>query len=237
MSDWAETLARLDYRATVVRATSLWNIDPDSLELVNHSINVVFRGKAKGRRVYLRFTHLDLRDREYLALTMDFLRHAIASGAQVCAPLLSAHNQFIEELRQGQDLFLATAISGVPGQPIVPSEANATLLHEWGYALGPLHAAAETYIHKPDTDFQHWEQQWVNIRPYIESDHAILSEYQAITAWTKALPRVDFGLCHSDFRAANCLWDGKKVRIIDFDEPTYCYPNSDKLEKVEGEGW
>lgn len=223
MSEWAKTLARLDYTTTVAQAAVLWNIDPDSLGLVNHGINVVFRGKAKGQIVYLRFTNFDLRDQEYLALPVDFLRHAVVSGAQVCAPLLSANNRFIEELWQGEDLFLATVILGVPGQPIDPTEADASLLHEWGYSLGLLHAAAETYVRKPGTDLHHWEKQWAHIRSYIEADVEVLAEYEAITAWAKTLPRADFGLCHSDFRAANCLWDGQRVWIIDFDEPTYCW--------------
>lgn len=218
----SEVLARLS-PATVGIAAQLWGIDEASLKRVNQGINVVYRGRARGRIIYLRLTHTGLRNQEYLNLPIDFLSHAIASGAQVCAPLLSANNRFIEELPQGQDLFLATVVSGVPGQAINPPEANAYLMHEWGYSLGLLHSAAETYTHKAQTLSHHWEKQWQDIRPYLESDPEILAEYETITEWTKTLPKVDFGLCHSDFRAANCLWDGEKVWIIDFDEPTYCW--------------
>ncbi|WP_299432323.1 phosphotransferase [uncultured Meiothermus sp.] len=219
---WFEALARLDDRS-VATVALLWGADPASLELVNHGINVVYRGKAHDRAIYLRFTHLALRDQEHLALPVDFLCHAAACGAPVCTPLKSVNSRFIEEVWQGEDLFLATAILGVPGQPIDPAQAHAALLHEWGYALGLLHTAAETYVQRLGTVSHHWERQWAHIRPYLESDATLLAEYQAITAWTKTLPIVDFGLCHADFRAANCLWDGERVWIIDFDEPTYCW--------------
>ncbi len=219
---WAETLTRLD-DATIESAALLWGADPASLKLINHGINVVYRAIARSRVIYLRFTHFDLHDQEDLALPVDFLRHAVASGAQVCAPLISSQGNFIEELRQGHDLFLATAVNGVPGQPIDLTEADASLLHEWGHSLGLLHSAAESYVHKPGIVSHHWQTQWANIRPLLESDPEVLAEYEAISEWTQSLPEADFGLCHADFRAANCTWDGEKVWIIDFDEPTYCW--------------
>lgn len=219
---WSQILARLE-ESTLVAAAALWQANPASLKHINHGINAVYRATAKGKTIYLRITHIDLRDQEYLALPIDFMRHALAQGAQVCGPLLSVNSCFVEEIQQGPDLFLVTALSGIAGQTVDVTEADAQLLHEWGYSLGLLHAASESYVHKPNTAHHHWKQQWQAICPALESDPQVLAEYKAIGDWLSTLPETDFGLCHADFRAANCIWDGQKVWIIDFDEPTYCW--------------
>ena len=38
-----------------------------------------------------------------------------------------------------------------------------------------------------------------------------------------------FGLTHTDVRSENAMWDGERVRIIDFDEPVYHWYASDVM--------
>ena len=61
-----------------------------------------------------------------------------------------------------------------------------------------------------------------NARPQaLRADPTIRATYFRLGRWLSDLPRRDFALTHGDMHPANAFWDGRRVTIIDFDEPVY----------------
>ena len=220
---WFHVLRRLD-RSSVPRAAALWGADPGSVRLAGDGINVVFRFEARGEGRYLRITHAELRSRDALASAIDFLRHLSAAGAPVCRPVASESGRLIEELRQGDELFLASTVAEVPGRCMGLRHTEARVYEAWGRSLGQLHRTAEGYTPAPERHFLSWEDLWRKTGAMIARDDTLLcDEYERVGAWLNALPRgaADFGLTHGDYRPDNVLWDGRQAYTIDFDEPVY----------------
>jgi Ser/Thr protein kinase RdoA (MazF antagonist) len=221
---WDRLLGRLDCAAVPDAAQALWGADRGSVELVGRGANVVFRFEAEGAGRFLRITHAELRGRAELTSALDFLRHLCRSRVAVCAPVPSRGGRLIEELRQGDDLFLGSVVAEVPGRPIETAPPEAEAFEALGQTLGQLHRAAACYAPGPERQFLHWERLWSDVAARLAPDDApARSEFRRIDAWVRQLPRGtgDFGLTHGDLNTGNLRWDGRRVHVIDFDEPVY----------------
>ena len=254
--NWGERLSRLEPE-TAARAAAFWNADAGSLEFVSISANAVYKFSSQGEVRFLRLVHHELRDHEFLAAGLDFLNHAWLAGAFVCQPLLSSRGCFIEDVLQGDDVFLATVTAGIPGKTLgEASESNRLenavndtekLLLEpaqvqaWGQALATLHAASETYKPVPvrlsSGMVQFPEsfsllQFWANVKAICSSDPDLQRVHTELGAWLETLPNSEMIVTHGDFRSGNAIWDGTRVTILDFDEPVLAWAEYDVARTV-----
>ncbi len=209
----------------------------DDVQLINAGYNHVYRAGE----VYLRFTHEALRDADYLAPPLDFLRHLHAVGAPVCEPLPSQRGRWTERVEQAGDTFLVTAVRRVPGERLSTLPATPGLYRAFGRSVGELHTAASLYrppilphMIEPGLGgvFPTWRLFWNRAEQQAKRDDVIGNAFARLTPWVNAVGGLPqgwpdgetyerSGLTHGDLRPGNAIWDGRRVVIIDFDEPVH----------------
>jgi Ser/Thr protein kinase RdoA (MazF antagonist) len=87
-----------------------------------------------------------------------------------------------------------------------------------------MHAAAESFPAGSDSPLRHWAANWRECVEQIRPDDArALAQVARVEAWLQQLPGDAgvLGMTHSDCNRTNALYDGERVRIIDFDEPMH----------------
>ncbi len=145
--------------------------------------------------------------------------------------MLSVGGNHIEWLPQGNTRYFAGLVKEAPGEAIAPDERDPRVLRPrsagtrafraWGRSIAQLHEAARAYRagpHRHHTIFDFYQ----NARPQaLRADPTIRATYFRLGRWLSDLPRRDFALTHGDMHPANAFWDGRRVTIIDFDEPVY----------------
>ena len=57
----------------------------------------------------------------------------------------------------------------------------------------------------------------------------LIDRIEEIRVWREALPRPPggFPVTHGDMNAGNAMWDGQRIRLIDFEEPIYTWNAAD----------
>ncbi|ADV67793.1 phosphotransferase enzyme family protein [Deinococcus maricopensis] len=214
-----------------------------NVRLVNAGVNHVYAGEDTTGSVYVRFTHARLRDEAFLSPPVAYLRHAFERGAPVNAPLPSVAGAFVEVVRQGPDVFLASAVRGVPGVRLSAVPPTPEGYRAFGRALGELHAATRDFRPARGTPhmlepslpgvFPTWRWFWSRARADAARDPVIGAAFEALTPFVHAVgglptswpdaPELPggWGLTHGDARPGNALWHAGRVALIDFDEPVH----------------
>lgn len=219
--------------ATARRAAALWHAGPDGVEPLSLGINAVYRAPAAttadGRPRILRLTRATLRRADELRAAAAWLEHLHGAGAPVPRPLRSCHGQLLEAVVEGERCWFVGALEALPGvplsEPLAGDHARPAVMRAWGAALARLHAASADYRPPPWRAFHHWRAQWRRAGARLR-DPALRRTHAELDGWLRSLPPsastpTAFGLCHADARPGNLLWDGGRVRVIDFDEPTW----------------
>jgi len=224
---WDETLEQLDHTVTVPEAIARWGGDLSTIRCVSKGVNIVYRFETNGEGRYLRVTHDSLISESRVESALDYLRHLAQAGAQVCKPIASVTGKWIETWPEGDNQWLTSVTSEVPGDSIGLDHTDSVVYEAWGRSLGIMHRAAETYQPAPNCAFEEWSDLWKRVRQGINSQDILAQEeYKRLNVWYQALPEVgnhhpDYGLTHADYNPRNALWDGKQVTAIDFDEPSW----------------
>ena len=218
---WVEVRDRFDAQTLPAFVARHWAADPQSLQLVERRLSIVYRLRRAGDPHYLRISHPSIRRPRTAQAAYHFQAHLAEQGAPVCAPLRSQGGNHIEWLRQGETRYFAGLVTAAPGQAIHPEEREPRVFRAWGRSIAQLHEASLSYRpgpHRHHTLFDFYQ----NVRPIaLAAEAAIRAKYFELERWLHDLPRRDFALTHGDMHPANVFWDGKQATIIDFDEPVY----------------
>lgn len=221
MEPWDATLARIDREAAAERGAALFGATRPPL-FVSAGANLVFRlTRADGASAYLKLIHARLRDRAEVEANAAYHAHLFDGGAPVPPALQSVEGRRVETFDVAGEPVVATAASAVPGRSV---EARPVEYAAWGRALAAMHAAAESFPAGSDSPLRHWEANWRECVEQIRPDDArALAQVERVEAWLQQLPRDAgvLGMTHSDCNRSNALYDGERVRIIDFDEPMH----------------
>ncbi|MBN2689194.1 MAG: phosphotransferase [Gammaproteobacteria bacterium] len=227
MTGWI--LKKLDHLKTPQKAIAFWEGDVNSLKLVNDAINVVYRFEANNKGYYLRITHPNIRSKNELNSAIAYQNHLFSCGAPVCHPIESISKDFIVEIEQNDMLFFAHVCNEVPGKTISVRNNDIGAHQAWGKSLAELHCASLSY--QPDKKYHYlsWQDLWQEIAVNVKCENVELrNAYYETNEWLQTQDAsANFGLTHGDHRGANALYDGKRVNIIDFDEPVYHWLTSD----------
>lgn len=208
---------------TALRAAACWVDGPSSLKLINNQINCVYRFEANNQGYYLRITHETIRSQQELLGSIDFQRHLLTHEAPICEAIPSKQGQWLEIIPQGELQFLVHVCLEVPGEIMHFDHVETTTYVQWGQALARLHQASKSY-NPGNNHFLTGEDLWQETRDYamLDTDPEIQTIFHRIDDWFSTKQHTDFyGLTHGDHRPGNVLYDGKKIYLIDFDEPVY----------------
>ena len=163
-----------------------------------------------------------IRSRMELAAAIDYQHYLFEKGAPICEPVKSNLGNYIEEVTEEGDIFLAHVNDEVHGEIINFNHLDKQIYQTWGKSLAHLHRAAKSYHHDDSHRFLDWHDLWEEAgRDVQEENDVIKQEYEEIDDWLSTMTKNqhDFGLTHGDHRCGNALFDGRLVHIIDFDEP------------------
>jgi len=227
---WNDILQKINLKKTPQKAVQFWGGDICSLKLINHGINVVYRFKSRGEVFYLKITHQKLRNKKAITASVDFLRHLYEKGASVCEPMQSKRGKWVEEVKQGNHIFLASVIREVKGKPFHFKKHDQKAYFAWGKALAKMHCAAKTYKPKVKYKFLTFKNIQTELKKYLnQEDEVVQKEFKFVSQWIKILRKTKnkFGLTHSDNRSENIIVHGSQAFIIDFDEPVYHWFTAD----------
>ena len=233
MIPWSERNATFDRERSGLEIAALWGADEGSVRLVNDGINIVYRFEAGGRGMFLKVCHAENRTMLEHRAAAEYLQRLVENGADVCAPALSGSGRLIEEYPQGDDVFLAWVTEEAQGRAVSLESPTLQEFRAWGVALGKMHRAAGLY--RPSNEFSYlsWRDLWRQTHDGLDPGvpEPVWAEYEALDPWLRSLPEHPglFGLTHTDVRSENAMWDGERVRIIDFDEPVYHWYASDVM--------
>jgi len=233
VNSWSDRNAALDRELSGREIAILWGADPGSVRLVNDGINIVYRFEVEGRGAYLKVCNSGNRSMLEHRAAVEYLEHLASNGADVCAPVLSSAGRLIEQYRQADDVFLCWVTEEAPGRAISLESPTVKEFRAWGVALGKMHRASESYRPSPDLVYLTWKELWRQTDEGLgpEDSGPAREEYEKLDPWLRALPEdaESYGLTHTDIRTENAMWDGERVRIIDFDEPVYHWYASDVM--------
>ena len=193
--------------ATAARALERWDADPATLEHLATSGNAVYAFRdAAGTRRILRLTDLTYRSLDHQRAEMALLDHVAERGAQVTRPVPSAAGHAVE----AGDGFTACVLTWAPGEIVTPDSPHWTdaFVHDWGGALGRIHAAARDYRGPARWD---WDAEVLLARAELllpREDAALWQEWRAVMDHLHALPRPAdaFGMNHADHAPQNFHW-------------------------------
>lgn len=221
MHDWVQVRERFDAQSLAAFVARHWAADPQTLQLVERRLSIVYRLRRAGELHYLRISHPSIRQPRSAQAAYHFQAHLAEQGAPVCAPVRSRQGNHIEWLRQGERRYFAGLVTAAPGRMIRPDEADPRVFRAWGGSIARLHEASLAYRpgqHRHHTLFDFYQE----VRPIaLAAEAAIRAKYFELESWLNDLPWRDFALTHGDMHPANAFWDGERVTIIDFDEPVY----------------
>jgi Ser/Thr protein kinase RdoA (MazF antagonist) len=216
---WDERLAAIDAsRAAALAAERFGLTGPP--QAVSTGANLIFLSADARGPVYLRLNHALQRAPHELAANVAWLQHLERCGAPVSPAVLGCDGRAVENFQLDGEAIVATAVREVPGRAVeaVPDQYAA-----WGRALAQLHRASEGFAVPAGGSLRDWTRSWAEARERLPSEES--------AAW-RALERVESrlaelptgalfqGVTHADCNRTNALFDGERVWIIDFDEPT-----------------
>ena len=221
---WGLVRKLIDLDAVPAAACSLWEAEPESFRCVSGGANVIFRFEHDGRGRYLRVNHPRARSRDEIRSVLEFQMHLADCGAPVCSALPSRHGRLLEELVQGEQVFLASVVAEVPGRVLGRDVRELAIFHALGRGMAALHRASESYAPATASSFLDSASLWRLVEDRLgPGDELARGEFEQIDAWWRTLGEdTDFGLTHGDYNMGNVIWDGERVWTIDFDEPLWC---------------
>ena len=200
--------------------TKFWHGDPNSVELVRESANIVFKFRQQEHHRFLRISNVW--HPEKILSAIDFLRYSHANGAPVYEPIASVNGRFIEPYTHHNSTYLCRTYESIAGETLTHRCTSPIIYEAWGHAIAQLHEVAVQYRPDPNLYFwsrkEEWDKTKIGLSP---NDAPLWQEFELIDNWFKSNPPIDggFGITHADCNAGNFIWNGRTITIIDFDEP------------------
>lgn len=198
-----------------------WGYDEGTVFFWRASANFVFIFKRNGKNLYLRFNEVTERERKFIQGEVDVLHYLKGSTIRAAQPILSLNDQYVETVVCDIGTYHAVVFEAMPGEHLELDEMSESQLHDWGCALGDLHACLKNAPEELLTKRPSWRDQLLEVREMLPAnDKAARLELERCLKWAEQLPsdRSGYGIIHYDFELDNHRWVDGEIGILDFDD-------------------
>ena len=203
-----------------------WGLDVESIELIAHSGNSVYRARRAGQLVILRLTDRAYRNHDECLAELEFVQFLAHHDVRAACPLASIDGVLIVPVHRPSVSFLCSVFEFAPGSDLSDQtlRRKPTVIYEWGHSLARLHAVSRRS--KPLRRW-HWHEEHLlsNAAHYLTSaDKHIERELEMVL---ETLGKLDctsenYGMTHADFGPGNFHYTPAQG-ITAFDFGNCCY--------------
>jgi len=130
---WNEKLKKIDSLNTPKAFTQKWSGDISSVKLISDGINLVYFFEREGQGYFLRISHADLRSKQEILAAIAFQNHLVNHKVQVCLPVKSIQNEWVESINQQGETFVAHVCQEVPGNEMHYDLNKPAIYFQWGH--------------------------------------------------------------------------------------------------------
>lgn len=216
-------------------AARRFGVAADSLRRLGDFENYVYEGTVDGVSRILRLTHSSHRSTDMVLGELEWINCLAENGVSVAKAFRSTSGNLAEEIRVGEDYFVASLFQKAKGRLLDrtnPAEPTREMIIEWGRTIGKMHRA--TKLFEPSEErFRrpHWFEDdlmcWEKYLP--KEDGHIVDIGYALLDHAKSLPKSkdSYGLIHTDVHPGNFFVDGSRITVFDFDDCSYQWFASD----------
>lgn len=230
MEQWIRDLLT---EALKTKALNLFSTDAEKFEVVRFFENFVYQYESEGTEYILRITHSSHRSMDQVRGELEFIDHLAKGGANVIVPILSRNGELVEkiEVTDGSEFYVISYKKAL-GEYIPYEKRTDEVFRLWGKTIGQMHRLTREFMpSKPQFKRISWFEDDIYIpENYITGKDAdILEKFNKLLKYVHKLPVEDnsYGLIHSDIHAGNIVWDGKNIKVFDFDDAMYQFFISD----------
>ena len=195
--------------------------DPAAVLLpgIRASSNFAVPCQINGQKAVLRFVPAEERSAVMVQAEMDTLKYLSERGLPVNRPIPARNGRLVETVETEIGVCHAAALTWLEGTVHDDlSDLPASLIPEWGAALGRLHNALQgtATANRPD-----WRDLLNRARSSLRAGDALLpiaAELETRLAQLSVSPQ-NYGLIHYDFQPDNLAWGADdKPGMFDFDD-------------------
>lgn len=220
-----------DGRSPIIdRIAERWRHDAGSARFFRSSANFIAVYERDGQRRFLRFADASERDRAAIMAELDVVLWLAAHGLAVALPEPSLSGAMLETVAIGGRSFHAVAFVACPGAQVGIEDLDDAGFHQWGEALGELHAALMFYPAAQFMERRSWRDDLAFIDRQIPEDAAeVRAELLSLRAALEAMPAGSdqAGLIHFDFELDNLVWGDGRIAMLDFDDCAHSWYAAD----------
>ncbi len=214
--------------AILAEAQQRYGIAADQITLLDGFESFIYEYAQDDRAYILRLGHSRRRSPELIRGEVNWINYLAAGGAGVARAVLSANDELVEEILDGQGgAFLATAFVKAAGGPVWQMGGwTDELMVAYGRLLGRMHHLSKSYAPHPAGKRGTWQDRnnlgLEEILPAEET--AVLARYHDLMAYLTTLPETPdgYGMIHQDAHAGNFFVDENgRITLFDFDDCCY----------------
>lgn len=212
----------------ITRSAELIGVERSCIKPIGGFENVVFSYTQDGEERILRAAHCSHRSAALIASEMHFMNYLAINGVSIAGPIPFPSGSFIEEIGEGDGLFVLSLFKKAPGAHIDSSHESwgSELFERWGAITGKMHALAQSYrLPEGMTPRPHQEGEGEGTPVTGDEPIRLLERWKQVSAEINMLPREAgaYGLCHRDLHMGNFFVHEGEIIGFDFDDCGYDY--------------
>lgn len=205
-------------------ASNLYDFQVNRLESLSGGFeNKMYGFRTSSRKIVIRITPPDHKSIKEVEAEVDWLNYLNENGAPVVKVLESNNKKLVEVIETDQGEIPVVCFRWADGRVVRQEDFSKSLFHNWGRAIGKMHALTKDYLPKTMDRIQ-WENDEYLSRDLIPAAQTkVLERFDALMNYFKKLPqdRDSFGLIHQDVHHGNLFLDGTRLTVLDFDDSAY----------------
>ncbi len=206
------------------KAFDLFDIRPESVEILDGYENFVYSAERTGQDCIIRIGHSSHRSVEQVAGELEFISHLKDEDISVSEPLHSVNQRYAEPIDCDDGYFTACLFRKAEGGHLPRKErVPDNIVYEWGRLIGGAHKATVELREQP-IKRMHWHDEYGMWEKYLDLvPSAVKDVYTDSVQKVRNIPDRHYGLIHADAHAGNFFVQDGRITLFDFDDCVYSH--------------